>query len=139
MFSVKNLSATNDVNAGRVTIPAGTTKEVAYVTQSMLDAQVAGYVQITPDPTIVSEGSPTPAAAVVVLTDNSTGTSAGNSIAAVTDVLTTANAVATLAAKLNAVIAAVNANGTALAGVNGNISLVNVSGVADQAYENSNR
>lgn len=139
MFSVKNLSATNEINVGRVNIGAGLTKEVAYVTQTMLDAQVAGYIEITPDPTIVSEGSPTPAAAVVVLTDNSTGVSAGNAIAAVTDILTAANAIATLAAKLNATIAAVNANGTALAGVNGNVSLVNVSGIADQALENSNR
>lgn len=139
MFSVKNLSATNEVNVGRVNISAGATKDVAYVTQAMLDAQVAGYIQITPDPTIVSEGSPTPAAAVVALTDSSTGTSGGNTIAAVTDVATAANGIATLAAKLNALITAVNANGTALAGVNGNVSLVNVSGIADQALENSNR
>lgn len=45
---------------------------------------------------------------VTVLTDNSTGTSGGNTIAAVTDVATAANAIATLAAKLNAIINAMN-------------------------------
>ena len=48
-------------------------------------------------------------AALVSLTDNSTGTSGGNTIAAVSDVATAANAIATLAAKLNAVIAALKA------------------------------
>lgn len=45
---------------------------------------------------------------VAVVTDNSGGTSGGNTIAAVTDVATAANAIATLAAKLNAVINAMN-------------------------------
>lgn len=45
---------------------------------------------------------------VLVLTDNSTGTSGGNTIAAVTDVATAANAIATLAAKVNAIINAMN-------------------------------
>ena len=42
---------------------------------------------------------------VDTLTDNSTGTSGGNTIGAVTDVASAADAIATLAAKLNAVIA----------------------------------
>ena len=48
-------------------------------------------------------------AALVALTDNSTGTSGGNTIAAVSDVATAANAIATFAAKLNAVIAGLKA------------------------------
>lgn len=44
---------------------------------------------------------PVRAAAVVNLTDSSGGTSGGNTIAAVTDVATAANAIATLAAKVN--------------------------------------
>lgn len=134
-FSVKNTSATNDVNVGRITIGAGATRDVDFVTQAMLDAQTAGYVEITPNPAIASESAPTVAAAVVVLTDNSTGVSGGNTIAAVSDVATAANAIATLAAKLNAVIAAVNTNGTALAGVDGTTGLLNVSGVANEALD----
>lgn len=45
---------------------------------------------------------------VVALTDSSTGTSGGNTIAAVSDVATAANAIATLAAKVNAIIAALD-------------------------------
>jgi hypothetical protein len=47
-------------------------------------------------------------ASVTALTDNSTGTSGGNTIGAVSDVATTANAIATLAAKINAIIAALD-------------------------------
>lgn len=47
---------------------------------------------------------PIQGAAMVNLTDNSGGTSGGNTIAAVTDVATAANAIATLAAKLNALM-----------------------------------
>lgn len=46
-------------------------------------------------------------AALTALTDNSTGTSGGNTVAAVTDVATAANAIATLTAKVNAILAAV--------------------------------
>lgn len=49
-----------------------------------------------------------PSPAITALTDSSTGTSGGNTIAAVTDVASAANAIATLSAKLNAVIAALN-------------------------------
>lgn len=45
-------------------------------------------------------------AAVVNLTDNSAGTSGGNTIAAVTDNASAANAIATLAAKVNAILIA---------------------------------
>lgn len=45
---------------------------------------------------------------VTALTDSSTGTSGGNTIAAVSDVATAANAIATLAAKVNAIIAALD-------------------------------
>lgn len=47
-------------------------------------------------------------AGVTALTDSSTGTSGGNTIAAVSDVATAANAIATLAAKVNAIIAALD-------------------------------
>lgn len=134
-FSVKNNSATNDVNVGRVTIRAGATRDVSFVTQAMLDAQAAGYIDISPNPAIVSAGSPAVATPVVVLTDSSTGTSGGDTVGAVSDVATAANAIATLTAKLNALIAAVNANGTALAGVGGTASLVNVSEVANNALD----
>lgn len=49
-----------------------------------------------------------PSPAITTLTDSSGGTSGGNTIAAVTDFPSAANAVATLAAKLNAVLAALN-------------------------------
>jgi hypothetical protein len=45
---------------------------------------------------------------IVVLTDNSTGTSGGNTVGAVSDGETAADAVATLTAKINAIIPAVN-------------------------------
>jgi outer membrane murein-binding lipoprotein Lpp len=53
----------------------------------------------------------TPGAAVAALTNSSGGTSGGNTIAAVTDVPTAANAVATLAVKVNALIASLKAAG----------------------------
>lgn len=46
-------------------------------------------------------------AAITTLTDSSTGTSGGNTVAAVTDVATAANAIATLTAKLNELLSAV--------------------------------
>lgn len=67
---------------------------LAQETASQIDSAVAAKAQV---------------AALVSLTDNSTGTSGGNTIAAVSDVATAANAIATLAAKLNAVIAALKA------------------------------
>jgi len=47
---------------------------------------------------------PTEAATVANLVDNSTGTSGGNTIAAVTSIATAADAVATLAAKINQIL-----------------------------------
>lgn len=52
-----------------------------------------------------------PAAVVVPLTDNSTGASGGNTIAAVTDVASAANAVATLSAKVDAILVSLKAAG----------------------------
>lgn len=51
-------------------------------------------------------------AGLVALTNSSTGTSGGNTVGAVSDVATAANAIATLTAKLNAVIALLDAYGT---------------------------
>ncbi len=50
-------------------------------------------------------------ASITALTDNSGGTSGGNTIAVVSDTATTKNAVATLAAKVNAIIAALKTAG----------------------------
>lgn len=55
-----------------------------------------------PVATTTTAGPVKKAASVPNLTDNSGGTSGGNTIAAVTDNATAANAVATLAAKVNA-------------------------------------
>lgn len=50
--------------------------------------------------------APANVADIAALTDSSTGTSGGNTIGAVSDVATAANAIATLAAKVNAILAA---------------------------------
>lgn len=136
-FEVKNSSATNEVNVGRVSIVAGGTRTVDFVTQEMLDAQAAGYITIVPNPAVAVENPPTVATAVVALTDSSTGVSGGDTIGAISDIATAANAVATLAAKLNAVITALNTNGVALSTVDGTIQLINVSSLANKALQNS--
>jgi hypothetical protein len=56
-------------------------------------------------------GSVQQAATVAALTDSSGGTGGGNTIAVVTDNASAANAIATLAAKLNATLAALKAAG----------------------------
>lgn len=71
-------------SGGSFEVPAATTTEIGGVKQSATIAQ---------------------------LTNNSGGTSGGNTIAAVTDNTSTANAVATLASKLNALIAALTGAG----------------------------
>ena len=65
--------------------------------------EVAAYAgSNAPAATTSTAGVVKKAASVPNLTDNSGGTSDGNTIAAVTDNTTAANAVATLAAKINA-------------------------------------
>ena len=54
---------------------------------------------------------PVQASAIVTLTDNSTGTSDGDTIAAVTTFPTAADAIATLAAKVNALLAVMRTAG----------------------------
>ncbi len=55
-----------------------------------------------PQADLTNRGTVLMAAAVPALTNNSGGTSGGNTIAAVTDVASAANAIATLATKFNA-------------------------------------
>lgn len=82
------------LNTIRQMIGVGTPPEQAKVLDEISAGAVAAKTQV---------------AALVSLTDSSAGTSGGNTIAAVSDVATAANAIATLAAKLNAVIAALKA------------------------------
>lgn len=70
---------------------------------------VSGELDIESGGKITAAG--TQAVHAAALTDNSSGTSGGDTIAAVTDVATAADAIATLAAKLNAIIAAVEGVG----------------------------
>lgn len=98
-FTLKNISSTT-IAVGSLTLAQGASASVDFVTTAMQTAAAGGYISI----------SPTVATSVVVLTDSSTGTSGGNTVAAITDTATAANAVATLAAKLNALIAVVNSN-----------------------------
>ena len=65
-----------------------------------------------PAATTTTVGGVLEATTVVGITDNSTGTSGGDTIAAVTDVATAADAIATLAAKVNAVIASLKLAGS---------------------------
>lgn len=67
---------------------------------------------IVPPATASVVGGVKQAVAVPALTNNSGGTSGGNTIAAVTDVATANNAIATLAVKVNAILAALVAAGT---------------------------
>jgi hypothetical protein len=85
----------------------------------VLDAAAAGSSGVTSvngetgDVTLTASdlGAPTKGAAVASLTDNSGGTSGGNTIAAVTDVASAANAIATLAAKVDALLDSLRASG----------------------------
>lgn len=90
MYLVKNV--TNDmVSVGGLVLLPGESKTV-----DVLNAALQASVLVSITPTVVSS--------LVALTDNSTGTSGGNTIGAVNDVATAANAVATLAAKMNQVV-----------------------------------
>jgi len=137
MFSISNLLP-NVFSCDFVYLNTGETRPYPYVTQAVIDAKAAGYISITPDPTVTSGTTPTPPATVVALTDNSSGTSGGNTIAAVSDNATAANAIATLAAKLNATISALNALGAAVGGAGINPAAnANISAVANNANTNA--
>lgn len=82
----------------------GTYGMPALIKLSDLSTFLGGNIAL-PAATVSTAGAVKEQANLVALTDSSTGTSGGNTIAAVTDVATAANAIATLAAKLNAVIA----------------------------------
>jgi hypothetical protein len=99
VFTITNPSATDAVSAGDVfSLQPGASVTRGYLTAGVKAAIAAGNLKVSPS---------LPSATVVALTDNSGGTSGGNTIAAITVLADATNAIATLAAKLNAVIAVI--------------------------------
>lgn len=83
-----------------------------YIKLSDLAAWIGDGGSLTlPAATTSAAGVVKQGAAVTNLTDNSGGTSGGNTIAATTDQASTSNAVATLAAKVNAILVALRTAG----------------------------
>ena len=84
-----------------ITINPGTSILVDFLSNNMLKALNQGLISVvnTASANLLSGSAPY---TLTTLTDNSTGTSGGYTIAAVTSYASAANAVATLAAQVNA-------------------------------------